>query len=215
MRRRQLRVLLKRLKKLQQMKFSSVENLLLKLGQAKGEYPRAWRLIDIDMPKLATLPTSPNFSFGLNRQKLRTVRRREGRYLLRSNLCGREPAELWQFYIQLVEIEGVFKNLKDDLKLRPIYHQLENRIEAHIFLAFIAYCLQVTLRARLKSLASGLTARGVLEKCHPDARRKVSHHRWPDFDPLPLHRAEHRTKNPLRETQARSPATTSTPYQRS
>jgi len=164
MRRRQLKLLLKRLKKLQQMKFSSVENLLLKLGQAKGEYPRAWRLIDIDMPKLATLPTSPNFSFGLNRQKLRTVRRREGRYLLRSHLCGREPAELWQFYIQLVEIEGVFKNLKDDLKLRPIYHQLENRIEAHIFLAFIAYCLQVTLRARLKSLASGLTARGVLEK---------------------------------------------------
>jgi len=63
-----------------------------------------------------------------------------------------------------VEIEAVFKNLKDDLKLRPIYHQLESRIEAHIFVAFIAYCLQITLRARLKPLAPGLTARGVLEK---------------------------------------------------
>jgi hypothetical protein len=60
------------------------------------------------------------------------VRQREGRYLLRSNLCGKEPADLWQFYIQLVEIEAAFKNLKNDLKLRPIYHQLENRIEAHI-----------------------------------------------------------------------------------
>lgn len=164
MRRRQLRLLLKRLKKLKQMKLSSTEKLLLKLGQAKGEYPRACRLIDIDMPRLATPSEAPSFSFRLNRQKLRTVRRREGRYLLRTNLCGREPAQLWQFYIQLVEIEAVFKNLKDDLKLRPINHQLENRIEAHIFVAFIAYCLQITLRARLKSLAPGLTARAVLEK---------------------------------------------------
>ena len=96
--------------------------------------------------------------------KLRAARRREGRYLLRTNLCGREPAELWRFYIQLVEIEAAFKNLKDDLQLRPIYHQLEERIEAHIFVAFIANCLHVTLRARLKPLAPGLTPRAVLDK---------------------------------------------------
>jgi len=90
--------------------------------------------------------------------------RREGRYLLRTNLCAREPAELWRFYIQLVEIEAAFKNLKDDLQLRPIYHQLEERVEAHIFVAFIAYCLHVTLRARLKPLAPGLTPRAVLDK---------------------------------------------------
>jgi hypothetical protein len=71
---------------------------------------------------------------------------------------------LWQFYIQLAEIEAAFKNLKDDLGLRPIYHQLEQRIEAHIFIAFIAYCLHVTLRARLKPLAGGLTPRAVLDK---------------------------------------------------
>ena len=87
-----------------------------------------------------------------------------GRYLLRSNLCGRDPAELWQFYVQLVEIEAAFKNLKADLRLRPIFHQLERRIEAHIFVAFMAYCLQVTLRARLRRLASGLTPRAVLDK---------------------------------------------------
>ena len=77
---------------------------------------------------------------------------------------AREPAELWRFYIQLVEIEAAFKNLKDDLQLRPIYHQLEERIEAHIFVAFIAYCLHVTLRARLKPLAPGPTPRAVLDK---------------------------------------------------
>jgi len=95
---------------------------------------------------------------------LRIVHRREGRYLLRTNLLGRDPAQLWQFYIQLVEIEAAFKNLKDDLVLRPIFHQLEHRIEAHIFVAFIAYCLHVTLRARLRPLAPGLTPRAVLDK---------------------------------------------------
>jgi transposase len=160
MRRRQLGALVKRLKQLQQMRLSSTQKLLLKLGAAKGRYPAAWRLIDIDIPE----SVGTRFSFRLNRHKLRAVRRREGRYLLRTNLCGKEPAELWQFYIQLVEIEAAFKNLKDDLKLRPIYHQLQHRIEAHIFIAFIAYCLHVTLRARLKPLAGGLTARAVLEK---------------------------------------------------
>ncbi len=160
MRRRQLRALCKRLVQLQQMKFSNAQKLLLKLGAAKARYPAAWRLIDITMAE----PPGASFSFRLNRHKLRQVRQREGRYLLRTNLCGREPAELWQFYIQLVEIEATFKNLKDDLKLRPIYHQLENRIEAHIFVAFMAYCLHVTLRARLRLLAGGLTPRAVLDK---------------------------------------------------
>lgn len=160
MRRRQLGALVKRLKQLQQMKLRSTQKLLLKLGAAKGRYPAAWRLIDIDIPK----PPHTRFAFRLNRKKLRAVRRREGRYLLRTNLCGREPAELWQFYIQLVEIEAAFKNLKDDLKLRPIYHQLQHRIEAHIFVAFMAYCLHVTLRARLRPLAGGLTPRSVLDK---------------------------------------------------
>jgi hypothetical protein len=160
MRRGQTRALVKRLKQLKAMKLSSTQTLLLKLGAAKGRYPAAWRLIDMAMSE----SPATDFSFRLNHQKLREVRRREGRYLLRSNLCGKEPADLWQFYIQLVEIEAAFKNLKDDLKLRPIYHQLENRIEAHIFVAFIAYCLHVTLRARLKLVAGGLTARAVLDK---------------------------------------------------
>ena len=102
------------------------------------------------------LPTRGTaFTFALNRSKLRQARRREGRYLLRTNLTGRDRGDLWQFYIQLTEVEAAFKNLKDDLQLRPIFHQLEHRIEAHIFVAFMAYCLQVTLRAHLEPLAAG------------------------------------------------------------
>ncbi len=164
MRQRQLRALIKRLKELDEMKFNSSQTLLLKLGAAKGKYPAAWRLIDIALPDAKTHPDHVTFSFRLNRQKLREVRRREGRYLLRTNWLGREPAQLWQFYIQLVEIEAAFKNLKDDLQLRPIYHQLQHRIEAHIFVAFIAYCLHVTLKARLRPVAAGLTPRAVLDK---------------------------------------------------
>ena len=103
------------------------------------------------------------FSFTLNRQKLSQGRRRQGRYLPRTNLSGRDPAELWQLYIQLVDIEAAFKNLKDDLVLRPIFHQLEHRIEAHV-LSLSWPCQHVTLRARLRSLAPGLTRPAVLDR---------------------------------------------------
>jgi hypothetical protein len=162
MRRRQLKALWKRLGQLQQMKLKARE-LLIKLGEAKGRYRTAWSLMDIQLPEPTTEGIA-SFSFALNRQKLRIARRREGRYLLRTNLCGRDPAQLWEFYIQLVAIEAAFKNLKDDLALRPIFHQLEHRIEAHIFVAFMAYCLHVTLRARLRPLAPGLSPRAVLDK---------------------------------------------------
>ena len=162
MRRRQLKRLCKRLFKLQQMRLSA-RQLLLKLGECRARYRVAWRLLDLGLP-IPAARKPVRFSFQLNRDKLRVARRREGHYLLRTNLTGRNPAALWQFYIQLTEIEAAFKNLKDDLALRPIYHQLEHRIEAHIFVAFMAYCLHVSLRARLRPLAGGLTARAVLDK---------------------------------------------------
>jgi transposase len=162
MRRRQLRALCKRLGQLRKMRLNS-RQLLLKLGEARGRYRAAWRLLELQLPP-AGQKGAATFSFRLNRDPLRGARRREGRYLLRTNLCGRDPGELWQFYIRLTEIEAAFKNLKDDLALRPIYHQLEHRVEAHIFVAFIAYCLHITLRARLRPLAGGLTPRAVLDK---------------------------------------------------
>src|SRR5947209_9123704 len=158
MRRRKLKWLWVRLREISVMRLSR-EELLMKLGAARAKARAAWRLIDVEVK-----PAGATFSFTLNRKKLRRARRREGRYLLRTNLCGREPADLWQFYIQLVEVEAAFKNLKGDLQLRPIYHQLEDRIEAHIFVAFLAYCLHLTLRAQLKPLAPGLTPRAVLDK---------------------------------------------------
>jgi len=159
MRRRQLKGLWHRLKKLQGMKLKRDERLK-KLGAALHEYPVAARLIDT-----VVATQTADLTFTLRKDKLRQVRKREGRYLLRSNItAGRTPEELWQFYIQLTEVEAAFKSLKDDLSLRPIFHQLEHRIEAHIFISFLAYCLHVTLRRRLRDLAPGLTSRSVLEK---------------------------------------------------
>ena len=164
MRRRRLRKLVRRLHELRQQKLSR-DQLLIKLGAAKKEAgPAVWRMLEITLPDKDQPVTSETFSFRLNWQRLREARRREGSYLLRSNLTDRGPAQLWGFYLQLVEVEQAFKELKNDLAARPIYHQTDARIEAHIFVAFLAYCLQVTLKQRLKALASGLTPRAVLDK---------------------------------------------------
>ena len=158
MRRRQLKWLWKRLRELAAMEVPR-EEMLMKLGAARARAPTAWRLVDIAMGK-----ESASFTYTLNRQKLRGIRRREGRYLLRTNLTENDPALLWQYYTQLVAVEEAFKNLKGDLAIRPIFHQEERRVEAHIFVAFLAYCLQITLQRRLHALAPGLTARSALEK---------------------------------------------------
>jgi hypothetical protein len=158
MRRRQLKWLWKRLRELAAMDVPR-EEMLMKLGAARARAPTAWRLVDVEMDK-----ESARFSYALNRQKLRRIRRREGRYLLRTNLTENDPALLWQYYTQLVAVEEAFRNLEGDLAIRPIFHQEERRIEAHIFIAFLAYCLQITLQRRLHALAPGLTARSALEK---------------------------------------------------
>jgi hypothetical protein len=158
MRRHQLKWLWKRLKQIAATEISR-EELLMKRGAACSKAPSAWRLVVI-----ATDKHTAAFSFALDRRKLRTVRRREGRYLLRTSLTDNDPALLWQYYIQLVAVEEAFRNLKGDLAIRPIFHQSEKRIEAHIFIAFMAYCLHVTLTRLLHALAPGQTARSALEK---------------------------------------------------
>jgi transposase len=158
MRRRQLKGLWKRLKKLQKMR-PSRDHLLQKLGAAHEQAPSAWRLVSIRLPK-----GDEPIQFSLRKDKLRDVRKREGRYLLRTNLVGRTPEAMWAFYMQLSQVEEAFKNLKGDLAIRPIHHQKMDRVEAHIFVAFMAYCLHVTLHRRLRDLAPGLTPRSVLEK---------------------------------------------------
>ena len=157
MRRRQLKKLWARLKELQQMA-PARDTLLLKLGAAKSQYPSGWRLVKIEVSQHGEL------SFYLRKDKLREIRQREGRYLLRSNLGSENPAQLWQLYVLLTQIEEAFKNLKGDLAVRPIFHQLQKRIEAHIFIAFLAFCLHATLRHKLRLRAPGLTPRSVLEQ---------------------------------------------------
>jgi Transposase DDE domain len=158
MRRRQLKWLWKRLRELAAMEVPR-EEMLMKLGAARARAPTARRPVDTKREKESAM-----FIYALNRQKLRRIRRREGRYLLRTNLIENDPALLWQYYTQLVAVEEAFKNLKGDLAIRPIFHQEERRVEAHIFIAFLAYCLQITLQRRLHALAPGLTARSALEK---------------------------------------------------
>jgi hypothetical protein len=157
-RRRKLKWLWARLKEISQMQLTR-EELLMKLGAARSQSRPAWRLVVIEVAE-----KDASFSYKLDRDKFRQTRRREGRYLLRTNLTEQDPAKLWNYYLQLVNVEEAFKNLKGDLALRPIHHQKEERIEAHIFIAFLAFCLHATLRCRLQALAPGLTPRSVLDK---------------------------------------------------
>ena len=167
-RRRKLKSLWARLKELKEQR-PSYETLLMKLGAAKAEAGRVWSLVELTLPevsrsKKARQQRVAGFEFALQKDKLRQVFKREGRYVLRTNLKESDPAKVWEFYLQLVEVEEAFKNLKGDLCLRPIFHQLERRIEAHVFVCFLAYCLQITLRHQLRAKAPGLTVRQVLEK---------------------------------------------------
>jgi hypothetical protein len=163
MRQRKLKRLWRRLQELQHQRLTR-DQLLIKLGAAKKEAGKAYALVAIRLPQDDTDLKTHGFGFCLRKDRLRQARRHEGRYLLRSNLTQSDPATLWEYYIQLTEIEQAFKELKSDLAIRPIYHQTDQRIEAHIFVAFVAYCLQVTLKQRARTLAPGLTPRAVLEK---------------------------------------------------
>lgn len=138
--------------------------LLLRIGAAKKEAGRAFGFVKIRIPKADEAVTRDTFSFRVDKAKLKAAQQRDGHYLLRSNLTGEDPAILWARYVQLTQIESVFRSLKSELGIRPIYHQLERRADAHVLIAFLAYCLQVTLKNRLLIHAPGLTAAAVLEK---------------------------------------------------
>jgi transposase len=161
-RRRLVRLLLK----LRAMRRSlpSRDRLLIRIGAAKKEAVSAFRFVKIQLPKKDQPVTRDTFRFQLDKTRLKEAERRDGYYLMRSNLTAEDPAVLWNLYIQLTQIESVFRALKTDLGIRPTYHQKPDRIDAHIFIAFLAYCLQVTLKNRLMAYAPGLTPTAVLEK---------------------------------------------------
>ena len=174
MRLRRLRAYLKTLKSITQRKaMMKRDDLHQAIGAAKKEAGRDARFVILSIEhqrkttgkgKTQQHEEVASLSYKLDRKKLREAWRREGRYLLRTNMTDENPAKLWEFYLQLTEVEQAFKELKHDLAIRPIHHQLDRRIEAHIFISFLAYALQVTLKTRLKQSAQGLTPRSALEK---------------------------------------------------
>ena len=163
MRRKRLARLLRKLRVMRK-SLPKRDQLLLRIGAAKKEAGRAFGFVKIQIPKAGQAVTRETFSFQVDKVKLKAAEQRDGHYLLRSNLTGEDPAVLWTRYVQLTQIEGVFRSLKSELGIRPIYHQLEHRADAHVLIAFLAYCLQVTLKNRLMIYAPGLTPAAVLEK---------------------------------------------------
>ena len=164
MRQRRLRRLWERLKELRSRERLTRDQLLMQLGAAKKEAGRAWGLVDIRVPAADEPVNASTFRFSVNRSRLRRAHRREGRYLLRSNLKEASPETMWESYLTLTRVEQAFKDLKGDLKMRPIWHRKDDRIQAHIFVCFLAYCLHTTLRNLARGAAAGLTADAILKK---------------------------------------------------
>jgi transposase len=140
------------------------DQLLMRVGAAKTDAGRAFGFVQINLPQARQEVSRETFTFRLDKAKLKEAELRDGHYLLRTNLVAEDPEVLWDRYMQLTQIEAAFKCLKSDLGIRPIYHQLEHRVEGHIMVAFLAYCLSVTLKQKLRGHAPGLTPRAVLDK---------------------------------------------------
>ena len=163
MRRKRLARLLRRLRAMQR-SLPRRDQLLLRVGAARKEAGSVFRFLHLQLPCEGEAVTRHSFQFGVDRAKLTAAELQDGYYLLRSNLAGEDPAVLWERYVQLAQIEAAFKTMKSELGIRPLYHQLGQRVEAHILVAFLAYCLLITLKNRLQALAPGLTPKAVLEK---------------------------------------------------
>jgi transposase len=163
MRRKRLARLLRKLRAMRR-SLPSLVQLLMRLGAAKAQAGRAFHFVPMDVPREGQQVTRQTFQFRVDKKKLQEAEWHDGHYLLRSNLTAGDPRVLWTRYVQLTQIESVFRSLKSELGIRPIYHQREHRADAHILIAFLAYCLQVTLKHRLLLHAPGLTPTAVLEK---------------------------------------------------
>ena len=139
------------------------DKLIERLGALKQQAGRSSGCVDLTIPQTQTFAVG-SFTYELNRAAYRKMLLRDGMYLLRTNLTETDPDMMWQRYILLTQVEAAFRSLKSDLAVRPVRHQLEHRVEAHIFVAVMGYCLMVTLRQKLRGCADGLTAQDVLDK---------------------------------------------------
>jgi len=132
------------------------EKLRHRLGRLHERWPQAWRYVKLEVAEL-------RLRWRWDRDALKSAAARDGAYLLRTNLTATDPAQLWQQYIQLTEVEAAFRALKSELALRPIWHWKAARVEAHVMVAFLGYALWVTLKQKLRRVAPSLTPWQALE----------------------------------------------------
>jgi transposase len=142
----------------------SRDTLLGRLAVLKKDAGRMAAALIVGVPDEGQRPTPKNFSYQLDHDTYQQALDRDGSYILRSNAIHQEATTMWSMYMQLVAIESAFKSMKSDLAIRPIWHHVQGRVEAHIFVAFMGYCLLATLRQHLQPLAPGLSPKAVLEQ---------------------------------------------------
>jgi len=142
----------------------SRDTLLGRLAVLKQQAGRMAAAVKIHLPDEGQRPTSQNFHYELKAEAYREALEQDGSYILRSNVTTSDATIMWSMYMQLVWIESAFKSMKSDLAVRPIWHQVQPRVEAHIFVAFMGYCLVAALRKHLEHAAPGLSPRAVLEQ---------------------------------------------------
>ena len=112
------------------------DKILLRLGRWQALYPQMANLYEWE---LVAADKGCELHWRHNDANSERRRLREGAYLLRTNLRNKDPAELWRTYVQLTEVEAAFRALKSELAIRPLYHQLERRVQTHILVAFLGY----------------------------------------------------------------------------
>jgi transposase len=132
-------------------KLKDRDKMLLCLGRIQASHPQVADLYEM---AVKDSKEGPRLVWRQKPQQQQWLEAREGAYLLRTNLTVNGAADLWKKYMQLTEVEAAFRTLKSELAIRPLFHQLEKRVKAHVLVAFLGYALQVTLKHLLKRSAS-------------------------------------------------------------
>ncbi len=130
-----------------------------RLGRLKMECSRVARAYRVDV---RGDDDSLSLSWVRDDARAAWMRHTEGAYLLRTNLTGESEQSLWHMYMQLNDAEAAFRTLKQDLSVRPIYHQIQRRVEAHVLVCFIAYAMYRTLDRLARSHGLAMSGRKVL-----------------------------------------------------
>jgi transposase len=121
------------------------------LGRIQASHPQVADLYEM---AVKDSKEGPRLTWRQKPEQQQWLEAREGAYLLRTNLTVDGAADLWKKYMQLTEVEAAFRTLKSELAIRPLFHQLERRVKAHVLVGFLGYALQVTLKHLLKRSAS-------------------------------------------------------------